>query len=127
MLDKVDPEKNPDITRDEQISYLENEVIPWATYEESIEKEKRAEEIVEEFKRESASRRAGIVKRYGDVIDIITEEVLKRIMYVLGTQQLPVQQVRTPETYYKTYEQLYENLDSINKNIMRNIFKELMR
>jgi len=128
MLDKVDPEKNPNITREEQISYLENEVIPWAIYEEAIEKEKRAEEIIEEFRRESAGRRASIVKRYGNVIDVITEEVLKRIMYVLGTRQLPVQQqVRLPETYYRTYEQIYENLDSIRKNVMKDIFKELMR
>jgi hypothetical protein len=124
-IDKIDPAKNPSITYDEQIEYLENEVIPWATEEEAIKKEELAEKAIEELKVESRRRRAKIVKEYGDVIDIITEEVLRRLQSVLGTGALPVQ--KPPETYYKPYEEMYEKLDSVRKSMLKDILRELMK
>jgi hypothetical protein len=124
-IDKIDPAKNPSITYDEQIEYLENEVIPWATEEEAIKKEELAEKAIEELKVESRRKRAKIVREYGDVIDIITEEVLRRVQAALGTGILPVQ--KPPETYYKPYEEMYEKLDSVRKSMLKDILKELMK
>jgi len=124
-IDKIDPAKNPSITYDEQVEYLENEVIPWATEEEAIKKEEMAEKAIEELKVESRRKRAKIVREYGDVIDIITEEVLRRLQSVLGTGVLPVQ--KPPETYYKPYEEVYEKLDSVRKSMLKDILRELMK
>jgi hypothetical protein len=124
-IDKIDPAKNPSITYDEQIEYLENEVIPWATEEEAIKKEEMAEKAIEELKVESRRKRAKIVREYGDIIDIITEEVLRRVQAALGTGILPVQ--KPPETYYKPYEEMYEKLDSIRKSMLKDILRELMK
>ena len=124
-IDKIDPAKNPSITYDEQVEYLENEVIPWATEEEAIKKEELAEKAIEELKVESRRKRAKIVREYGDVIDIITEEVLRRLQSVLGTGVLPVQ--KPPETYYKPYEEVYEKLDSVRKSMLKDILRELMK
>ena len=123
-IEKIDPAKNPGITYDEQIQYLENEVIPWATEFEAIEKEKMAEKTIEEFKAESRRRRAEIVKEYGEIIDIITEEVLKRLQSRLGAGVLPVEKPK--KVYYKTYEEMYEKLDSSRKFMLKNILRELI-
>ena len=125
-IDRIDPAKNPSITYDEQIEYLENEVIPWATEVEAIEKEKMAEKAIEEFKAESRRRRASIVKEYGEIIDIITEEVLKRLQSRLGAGVLPTEIEKPKKVYYKTYEEMYEKLDSVRKSMLKDILKELM-
>jgi soluble cytochrome b562 len=122
-IDKIDPAKNPGITYDEQIQYLENEVIPWAT--EAIEKEKIVEKTIEKFKLESRRRRAEIVKEYEEIIDIIVEEILKRIQSRLGAGVLPAEE--EPKKYYKSFEELYENLDDIRKSILKDALRELRK
>jgi hypothetical protein len=145
MIDKIDPLQNPKITYDEQIAYIENEVIPWAEEYEEVRKEELAEKTIEEFKAESAARKASVIKRYGNVIDIISEEVasriadkvtdivLRRVQSALGISIAPSykpvkkteEEITEPKIEYKTYEELYRNLDDIRKEMLREALKEL--
>jgi len=145
MIDKIDPLKNPNITYDEQVAYIENEIIPWAEEAEEARKEELAEKTIEEFKAESEARRASIIKRYGNVIDIISEEVasriadkvtdivLRKVQSVLGIS-IPYEPVKKteeeliePKLKYKTYEELYRELDDIRKEMLKEALKELKK
>jgi hypothetical protein len=149
MIDKIDPLNNPKITYDEQIAYIENEIIPWAEEAEEVRKEELAEKTIEEFKAESAARKASVIKRYGNVIDIISEEVasrvadkiadkvtdivLRKVQSVLGISITPSyepvkkteEESIEPKIEYKTYEELYRNLDDIRKFMLREALKGL--
>jgi len=147
MIDKVDPLKNPNITYDEQVAYIENEIIPWAEEAEEARKEELAEKTIEEFKAESAARKASIIKKYGNVIDIISEEVasriadkvtdivLRKVQSVLGISIPPSyehvkkteEELIEPKLEYKTYEELYRELDDIRKEMLKEALKELKK
>ena len=151
MIDKIDPLKNPNITYDEQIAYIENEIIPWAEEAEEVRKEELAEKTIEEFKAESEARKASVIKRYGNVIDIISEEVasrvadkvadkvtdivLRKVQSALGISITPSyepvkkieEEITEPKLEYKTYEELYRNLDDIRKFILKEALKELKK
>jgi len=143
MIDKIDPLNKPEITYDEQIAYIENEIVPWAEEAEEVRKEELAEKTIEEFKAESAARKASVIKRYGNVIDIISEEVasriadkvtdivLRRVQSALGISIAPSyepvkkteEEITEPKLEYKTYEELYRNLDDIRKFILKEALK----
>jgi arsenate reductase-like glutaredoxin family protein len=147
IIDKIDPLKNPKITYDEQVAYIENEIIPWAEEAEEVRKEELAEKTIEEFKAESAARKASVIKKYGNVIDIISEEVasriadkvtdivLRRVQSVLGisippsceTVKKTAEELIEPKLEYKTYEELYRELDDIRKEMLKEALKELKK
>jgi len=136
-LDPIDPSINPRVTYEEQISYLENEIIPWATEEVAIIKEEMAERVIEELKtgarRERARMRQKVLKEYGDVIDIIVEEVLRRVTTSLPSYAPPPEYAPPsrvyPETpyYYRSYEEVYESLDIHRKRMLKDLLKDLLR
>jgi hypothetical protein len=146
MIDKIDPLKNPKITYDEQVAYIENEIIPWAEEAVEVRTEELAEKTIEEFKAESAARKASIIKKYGNVIDIISEEVasriadkvadivLRKVQSVLGISIPSYEPVKKteeeliePKLEYKTYEELYRELDDIRKEMLKEALKGLKK
>lgn len=138
-IDPIDPAINPHVTYEEQISFIENEVILWATEEVAMVKEEMAEKVIEEIKsgtkRERAKRRKQVLKEYGDVVDIIVEEALRRVITILPElvqkypETYPSEKKVYPESpyYYRSYEEVYESLDTHRKRMLKDIFKELLR